>query len=230
VTPPAEPYAARLDIDYPEQLDRLTTLLRLIWIIPIGIVYSLLTATGNETVITATGEQVRRTGGGITAGLFVATLLMIVFRQRYPRWWFDFARELTRFGARVTAYLALLTDRYPSTVERTVGASRDRVPGCRTRPQSLAAAGEVAAGDPSLHRAHRALARRNSRRHDCLVRDTRYGALSAGTLRLHSRCWPVEPSRSCLCVLAGHRPLPTLQFELTRPASSGIGPPPPRRT
>lgn len=42
---------------------------------------------------------------------------MIVFRQRYPRWWFDFARELTRFGARVTAYLGLLTDRYPSTTE-----------------------------------------------------------------------------------------------------------------
>jgi hypothetical protein len=47
----------------------------------------------------------------------VATLLMIVFRQRYPRWWFDFARELTRFGARVTAYVALLSDDYPSTVE-----------------------------------------------------------------------------------------------------------------
>ena len=42
---------------------------------------------------------------------------MIVFRLRYPRWWFDFARELTRFGARVGAYLVLLTDRYPSTVE-----------------------------------------------------------------------------------------------------------------
>ena len=42
---------------------------------------------------------------------------MILFRQRYPRWWFDFARELTRFGARVGAYVALLTDEYPSTVE-----------------------------------------------------------------------------------------------------------------
>jgi hypothetical protein len=71
-------------------------------------------------VITDTGEtvsQVTRTGAGITGGLFVATMLMIVFRQRYPRWWFDFARELSRFGARVGAYLALLTDRYPSTVE-----------------------------------------------------------------------------------------------------------------
>jgi hypothetical protein len=42
---------------------------------------------------------------------------MIIFRQRYPRWWFDFTRELTRFGARVGAYGALLTDQYPSTVD-----------------------------------------------------------------------------------------------------------------
>jgi membrane protein YdbS with pleckstrin-like domain len=112
-----QPYAARLEIDYPERLDRLTTFFRLVWIIPIAIVLSLLTATGNETVITVTGERVVRTSGGISAGLALATALMIVFRVRYPRWWFDFARELTRFGARVGAYFALLTDRYPSTVE-----------------------------------------------------------------------------------------------------------------
>jgi hypothetical protein len=115
-TPP-EPYAARLNVDYPERLDRVTTLLRVIWIIPILIIVSLLTATGNETVVTETGERATGTGGGISGGLWLATLLMIVFRVRYPRWWFDFARELTRFGARVGAYLALLTDRYPSTVD-----------------------------------------------------------------------------------------------------------------
>jgi hypothetical protein len=60
---------------------------------------------------------VSTSSGGITSGLFVATVLMILFRQRYPRWWFDFALELTRFGARVCAYLALLTDQYPSTVD-----------------------------------------------------------------------------------------------------------------
>jgi hypothetical protein len=59
----------------------------------------------------------RETVGGLASGLFTATALMIIFRQRYPRWWFDFSRELTRFSARVGAYAALLTDRYPSTVE-----------------------------------------------------------------------------------------------------------------
>lgn len=111
------PFPARLDIHYPERLDRLTTFFRLIWAIPILIILGLLTATGNETVVTESGEQVQSTGWGITGGLFLATMLMIVFRVRYPRWWFDFARELTRFGMRVGAYLVLLTDRYPSTVD-----------------------------------------------------------------------------------------------------------------
>jgi len=110
-------YAARLDIDYPEKLDRLTTLLRLIWVIPIAIVLSLLTATGNQTVVTDSSNRIVSTGGGISGGLAAATALMIVARMRYPRWWFDFARELTRFGTRVGAYVALLTDAYPSTVE-----------------------------------------------------------------------------------------------------------------
>ena len=113
----AQPYAARLTVDYPERLGRLTTFFRIIWVIPILIVLSLLTATGNETVATEAGETVTSTGGGISAGMWLATLLMIVFRMRYPRWWFDFARELARFGTRVGAYLALLTDQYPSTVE-----------------------------------------------------------------------------------------------------------------
>ncbi len=117
---PSESYAARLDIDYPEQLDRLTSFFRLIWIIPIAAVLSALSASANETATTVSEGVVTtttRSGGGIQGGLFAATLLMILFRQRYPRWWFDFAREFARFGARVGAYLFLLTDRYPSTVE-----------------------------------------------------------------------------------------------------------------
>lgn len=110
-----EMYAARLTIDYPERLDRFTSLVRILWAIPILIVYGLLSGTGSTTTITETGQRIQSSGGGISGGLFVATVLMIVFRVRYPRWWFDFARELTRFGARVGAYLGLLTDRYPST-------------------------------------------------------------------------------------------------------------------
>jgi hypothetical protein len=94
VTDSRVPYAARLTVDYPEELSRLTTFFRLVTIIPIAIVLGL-----------------------VSSGLAGATGLMIVFRRRYPRWWFDFARELTRFSMRVGAYAVLLTDRYPSTVD-----------------------------------------------------------------------------------------------------------------
>jgi len=113
----SDTYPARLAIDYPDRLDRLTTAFRLFWAIPILVVLGFLTANGSETVTTEAGERVSSTGGGIAAGLFVATLLMILFRLKYPRWWFDFARELARFSARVGAYLGLLTDRYPSTTD-----------------------------------------------------------------------------------------------------------------
>lgn len=112
-------YPARLDVDYPERLDRLSTLLRLVYVIPVAVVLSLVTASATSTTeVYRAGEVVERTtstGGGITGGLFVATALMILVRQRYPRWWFDFLRELTRFSTRVGAYVVLLSDAYPST-------------------------------------------------------------------------------------------------------------------
>jgi hypothetical protein len=116
---PSPTYAASLDVDHPERLDRATTAFRILLVIPIAIVLSLVGAAAtSSTVVYRSGEVVSRTtstGGGIASGLFLATVLMILFRQRYPRWWFDFLLQFSRFGARVTAYLALLTDRYPST-------------------------------------------------------------------------------------------------------------------
>jgi hypothetical protein len=88
------PYPARLNVDYPERLDRLTTFFRLIWVIPIAIIAGFLTGLG-----------------------WPATALMIATRRRYPRWWFDYSRELTRFATRIGAYVMLLSDRYPSTEE-----------------------------------------------------------------------------------------------------------------
>lgn len=117
MTAPQVPYAARLSIDYPEKLDRFTTLVRLIWIIPIAIIASVLSASASWTEVTEAGRSIVRSSGGIAGALVVATALMLVFRQRYPRWWFDFAREYTRFAARIGTYLFLLSDRYPSTVD-----------------------------------------------------------------------------------------------------------------
>ena len=100
------PYPVRLLVDYPDRpLDRLTSALRIFVIIPIGVVLGLL--SGGES------GQAAAAGGILT----LPTLLMLVFRQKYPRWWFDWNVALTRFSYRVTAYLLLLRDEYPSTDE-----------------------------------------------------------------------------------------------------------------
>ncbi len=118
----AAPYPARLEIAYPDRLNRVTTAFRLVLVIPIAIVAVVLTGAGTVS----TGRSTTTTSASITGGLFVATLLLILFRRRYPRWWFDFALELTRFTTRIGAYLALLTDKYPSTVEhQTVALDLD---------------------------------------------------------------------------------------------------------
>ena len=111
-TPPA--YPATLTIDYPDRpLNRLTTFFRIFTVIPIAIILALIN-TGNFEWVGASGWSWKYSAGGI---LFLAPLLMILFRQKYPRWWFDWNIALTKFGTRVGAYIGLLTDVYPSTDE-----------------------------------------------------------------------------------------------------------------
>lgn len=108
-TPGAQPYPADLSIEYPDrELNRLTSFFRLIMVIPIAILLGLLSSGGG------TLDDSGNMGLTAGAGLFMATLLMILFRQRYPRWWFDWQLALTRFAARVEAYLFLMTDEYPA--------------------------------------------------------------------------------------------------------------------
>ena len=106
-------YPVQFDVEYPErELNRLTTAFRIFMAIPIAIV---LAALGGETQSYAGSHW----QGGVSVGglLLFAPLLMILFRQKYPRWWFDWNLELLRFQNRVGVYLALLDDRYPSTDE-----------------------------------------------------------------------------------------------------------------
>jgi hypothetical protein len=112
-------YPVTFDVDFPDRnLDRLSTAFRILFLIPIAIVLSLLTGATTHAATTANGSTnetvTLATGGGI---LFLPLVLMILFRQKYPRWWFDWNLQLLRFTARVSAYLVLLNDRYPSTDE-----------------------------------------------------------------------------------------------------------------
>jgi len=109
----SNPYPLQFSVDYPDRpLDRLSTAFRIFFIIPIAIVLSSVNA---QTFFTVSGDDVWMVvigaGGLVTFG----PLIMILFREKYPRWWFDWNLELTRFIQRVGVYGALMDDRYPST-------------------------------------------------------------------------------------------------------------------
>ena len=106
-------YPVNFSVDYPDRaLNRVTTFFRIFTVIPIAIVLGAV-AGGTWQWSYANGStSVVAGAGGL---LFFAPLLMLVFRQKYPRWWFDWNLELQRFGNRVFAYLALMDDRYPAT-------------------------------------------------------------------------------------------------------------------
>lgn len=109
--PAATPYPASLEIEYPDRdLDRVTSLLRPLWVVPILVILALL--AGPAVHASSDGDAFG--SGGV---LFAATALMLVFRRKYPRWWFDWNLAFTRFATRVWAYVALLRDEYPSTDE-----------------------------------------------------------------------------------------------------------------
>lgn len=112
-------YPARYDVDYPERLDRLSTLLRIPLAIPIYIVAALLPVVPILLVsLAADGFVDPNSVSGAAAGAFFLPLvLMLVFRRKYPRWWFDFILELVRFQSRMAVYLSLQSDKYPSTDE-----------------------------------------------------------------------------------------------------------------
>ena len=108
----ASDYPVRYDVDYPDrELNRLTTFFRIFTAIPIAIV---LGTVGGSTFTFTAGSRTTTiaAAGGILVG---GPLLMILFRQKYPRWWFDWNVELARFQARVGTYVALMSDVYPST-------------------------------------------------------------------------------------------------------------------
>jgi hypothetical protein len=107
-------YPVRFSVDRPDrELNRLTTFFRLFTAIPILIVLGSVSG-GTWQWSYEQGTAVAAGAGGL---LFFGPLLMILFRQKYPRWWFDWNRELIRFSSRVGIYLSLMDDRYPSTDE-----------------------------------------------------------------------------------------------------------------
>jgi hypothetical protein len=109
-------YPVAFSVDYPDrELNRLSSALRIFAAIPILILAGLLDGSG---VPGWGGWGYSGAVAGGTGLVAIPTALMILFRKKYPRWWFDWNLELQRFGNRIGVYLALMEDAYPSTDER----------------------------------------------------------------------------------------------------------------
>jgi hypothetical protein len=112
-------YPVQFSVEYPDRdLNRLTTAFRIILVIPIAIVLTLVGGGEWSGWGAGSGSNGAWFATGAGGALFFPVLLMIVFRRKYPRWWYDWNLELMRFENRVGVYLGLLDDRYPSTDER----------------------------------------------------------------------------------------------------------------
>jgi hypothetical protein len=112
-----ESYPVQFAVDYPDRdLNRLTSFFRIFTVIPIAIVLTSISGWSSNGDYSADAQTttIVVTGTGL---LFIPPLLMILFRQKYPRWWFNWNLELLRFSNRVGMYFALMDDRYPSTDE-----------------------------------------------------------------------------------------------------------------
>jgi Domain of unknown function (DUF4389) len=109
-----ESYPLTYSVDYPDRdLDRLSTFFRIFTVIPIAIVLAAV-----DHYAFGGWDDSASTYAGAGGVLVLGPLLMILFREKYPRWWFDWNRELTRFVMRVHTYSVLMSDTYPSTDEQ----------------------------------------------------------------------------------------------------------------
>ena len=181
-------YPVQFSVDYPDQpLNRLTTLFRWILILPVYLLGLL-----------------------VTTYTTVPLVFMLLFRGKYPRWWFDWNMELWRFNARIEVYSLALRDEYPATDDHQAVHLDVDLPRRRHRPQPLAAPHQVATGHPALCSADNPRNPGPDSRRARLDHGHHHRQLPPRPLRLHRRRRTLLRPSPGLRPNPRHRPLPTL--------------------
>ena len=224
-----EDYPVRFSVDYPDRpLNRLTTAFRVFTVIPIAIVMATIGGIASGGGYEGSGNAQTVVIGG-TGLLFLPPLLMILFREKYPRWWFDWNLELLRFTNRIGTYVALMNDRYPSTDERQwveldfpyPDAKRDLNRWLPLVKWFLAIPHYIV-----LFLLYLATDRRGDLR---VVRNPVHRPLPARHLRLRRGSNPLAQPRGRLCLHPHHGPLPAVldgpagARAAARPRAPGVG-------
>ncbi len=94
---------AKVSIPHSPVSNRLTAFFRIFCALPVFVILVLLSGFHSK--------DVQWVAPGI---LFLPTILAILFRKKYPRWWFDWNCALTKFSLRVMAFALLLRDEIPA--------------------------------------------------------------------------------------------------------------------
>ena len=204
--PPATGYPLTFSVDYPDKpLNRLTSFFRLLWIIPIAVIAGLL---GSGTISQhGSGYAWQWAVGGL---LFLPLVLMLLFRKKYPRWWFDWNLQLTRFLTRVWVYAALLRDEYPSTDEEQAVHLDFAYPDAQQLSRGLPL-DQVVPGHPALDRALLPDDRSRGLHGDRVVRDPVHRQVPKEPVRLRGRGAALVAAGLGVRRPAGHRPVPAVQ-------------------
>jgi hypothetical protein len=106
-------YPASFDVEYPQDLSRGLALVKW-WLlaIPHYLVLAFFTGGGGAIDRQAHSSDLVY-GGGLIFLLVLFAVIALLFTGRYPGEIFDLVLGLNRWALRVTAYAALMTDRYP---------------------------------------------------------------------------------------------------------------------
>ena len=107
-------YPARLEIDYPQQLNRWLPLIKWLLAVPHSLLVGAMFGSG---YVVATGAGSASSVAYVSLSLIEASVLIsavaLLFTARYPAGLFDMAIGINRWSYRLVAYLALMTDQYP---------------------------------------------------------------------------------------------------------------------
>ena len=199
-------YPAQLSVDYPDrQLDRFSSFFRLIFMIPIWIVAA---AIGVGAI------DVGGPGFWMGAGfgsLFMPVMLLIVFRQKYPQWWYDFNLNITKFSTRVGVYFLLLTDEYPSTDEEQSVHIQLPYPNVGQDLNRWLPLVKWLLAVPPLHSADFPLYRADLCMDCCVVRHPVHWKVPTRPLRLHGGRYSMDIAGGGVCSAADHGRVPAVQ-------------------
>jgi hypothetical protein len=107
-------YPARLEIDYPQQLNRWLPLVKWLLAFPQYLLVGALVGSGYVVASgVENGSVYRYSAPGVIGACVLIAAIALLFTTRYPTGLYDLVVGINRWSYRLVVYIALMTDQYP---------------------------------------------------------------------------------------------------------------------